>query len=267
MNGKIFKSENERLNCVAHQFYKEYMQFMDFNKELNFESLYNTKSEDIEFGKVVYPKQENGIYKILISKRIKELNSNSKKAFLYHEFTHIKDRIISKELLIEQQKLNMAYFIYTEFHASRVETMALLNFNNYSDHKAITHDSKIYFEYDTKPSTIEKFLLKQQDKENNNFQVHLHHYRDFSEFGAIKEANEEYYEMLRCLAYYLGHMDLFIETTKFTDYINLTSFSEVLGNEVYDIQNILHKQPELELNSLTKVKELENKVLRNVLKL
>ncbi|MGX8701396.1 hypothetical protein [Caproiciproducens sp.] len=258
--GKFQKSEIKRLNQVCKQYYEEYKQFVD-NKELpDFKPQYDNNLGANTYAIAKCPNEKFSYYRILVSPKIKDLNKDVKKAVFFHEFTHIEDQFLVERQLHSHEEAHKLLGVYSEYRASRVETMVLLNFNSYSENKIIYRDDTLFYETDRQKVPVEKFLSKQREKELYNASKRLEYLN--SETDNSKRL-KLYLETMQGVLYYIGHVDLCAEfyTESLDEFLDFAPFSKIFGDKITKYFNLILDHREIDINALYEIKELQDEIV------
>lgn len=193
------------------KYYKEYIKFMNILYEMpQFQIKYRNITKDV-FTNV---KEKDGNFILTIDPFL--CKTRFAKPTLYHEFTHIYDHIIMKQLGIQQEYI---YHIYTEYHASQIQMMANLN--------AVTQFGTINDNINHK-LIFDKLLNNKTDFTKRVSSLNLFRTKEFS-------------VAIDLFCYYIGKVNAFLHY--FSQYNNilldLHEFINVFGDNIVSIQKLL----------------------------
>ena len=199
----------------------------------------------------------NGSYFISLSPMLSTLKENIRKSIYFHEFTHIKDTTTAIQFFDDPNLGNNKIKVYTEFHASRIETMVLLNFENSSQSK-ITHSNDVLiYPIDQKEMTVDKFLWNKYIHERANIKDNIDKIDSTDNYiTKIKLFGKA----LQFALYYLGSLDLCTQNcdNSLDNYRKFIPFTEIFGDKFAEYYNELKNSREI---SSQKLKVLNDKEL------
>ena len=155
----------------------------------NLNILFNDNDNEAYIGAVDNESAELFLGSIFSDSKVSKKYLN---AILYHEFTHISDRLtFFRELKDESKKRNLL-FPYNEFHAAQVEISKLLELY-YNSSKRVSLSTMVYGENGT--ITLKSFL----EEQTNEFILYLNF---LEECPSIENVQYIMYLMLYNFGYY-----------------------------------------------------------------
>ena len=199
----------------------------------------------------------NGLYTICISPALTTLQEDIRKSVYFHEFTHIKDTMTAIQFFENPNLANNRIKVYTEFHASRIETMVLLKFKNSSQANIVHSNDIIIYPIDQKVMTVDKFLWNKYIHERANIKDNIDKIDSTDNYiTKIKLFGKA----LQFALYYLGSLDLCTQNcdNSLDNYRKFIPFTEIFGDKFAEYYNELKNSREI---SSQKLKVLNDKEL------
>lgn len=223
------KTKNKALqemeqNHFIKNAYEQYHSFMGLNAKLPKVEILTHK---INGTVLANHKMDNGKHFIRVQEKLPLLKDEAL-PYLFHEFTHVYDY---ETYFKGVEKQEMLLQLYTEYHASQIEFMKKLGFDNVEDRLVITANTNVTTF--SKSQTVEQFLLE----EKRGYIAKIRDYISLNNMQGLFDA-------FPFLMYYLGKIKVVIKYSENIDEwnINLFDYSEfaiLFGNEIINIINDL----------------------------
>lgn len=210
----------KQTEITINKYYKEYIEFMNISFNMPVLQIKFKKASRESFANV---KENNNQYILSVDPLL--CKTPFTKSTLYHEFTHIYDHIVMKQLNIYQSYI---YHVYTEYHASQIEMMVRLNaitlFGIVSDN--INHKS-----------ICKKLLNEKSDFTRQVSLLNLSTTKDFS-------------RAIDLFCYYIGKVNTFLYY--FSEYedilLDLSDYMNIFGEEIFLIQKALFQSDTIKIS-------------------
>ncbi len=172
-------------------------------------------------------KVDNGKHFISVQEKLHLLKDEAL-PYLFHEFTHAYDYETYFKGVENQE---MFLQLYTEYHASQIEFMKKLRFDNVEDRPVITANTSVTALF--KSQTVEQFLLE----EKKEYIDKIRHYISLNNMQGLFNA-------FPYLMYYLGKIKVVIKYSENIDEWNTnlfdySEFATLFGDEIINIINDL----------------------------
>lgn len=232
-----------------NEVYIEYKKDLNINTKMPDLQIFQNNEElsDAHIGRITSQYAELFIGEIFFDSRV---TKNYLYQILYHEFTHIVDRLIYfSEIEDEKQKRNLL-FPYNEFHAAQNEMRKCLGLF-YNPTKQIQKSTTIYSEYKTE--TLKEFL-------NNEIKEFVLYTNKLVEEPSVINVQMVMYLIIYNIGYYSICNEYNIDDELFIDSISVYPY---ISNEIKELKELLiNNSPSEDL--CNKTHNLASKVTKKI---